>query len=97
VFPYETTCGGRVEAVDEVPEPPRSFDEAVVLQEQEALIPGKLPPGVVPGSKVVTRVFPDKDLTEEGYQLARGGVVQPVGTEEEVVSRARGMPSNRFA
>jgi hypothetical protein len=97
MFADEAACGGGIEAQDEIPQPPGSSDEAVVLQEQEAVIPGKLPPGVVPGSKVVARVFPDKDLTEEGHQLARGGVVQPVGAEEEVVSRARGMPSNRFA
>ncbi len=51
---------------------------------------------MVPGSKVVARVFPDEDIREERYQLDRDGIVQPVGAEEEVIFRAGGITSERL-
>ena len=97
MFPYEAACGGRIEATGEISQPIGSFDQAVILQEQKAVIPGKLSPGVVPGPKVVARVLPDENVSKEVQELGRGGIVRPVGAEEDVECRTGGVTGERFA
>ena len=57
----------------------------------------ELPPGMVPGAEVVSRILPDEYSTECRPELGWGRIVLPIRRKDEVVFHPSRVLDDRFA